>query len=235
MNSKTIQPTTAQNSRSAWQRARRPTEIAARRKAILDAARGLLDEEGIEAATLSEIARSAGLSKASCYRYFETREAILLEIAIEEVRGWADELVDRLAPLTGNRDIDGTARAFAAVTNNRGRFCVLLSSLSMVLERNVGETAILQFKRHFNSIAFETATATKAVLPDLSSAQLELFMRFLAAAIAGTWPAANPAPIVAGVMEREEFRAVRSSFEDALFDYCRLMLIGLHKEASRET
>ena len=235
MNSKTIQPTTAQNSRSAWQRARRPTEIAARRKAILDAARGLLDEEGIEAATLSEIARSAGLSKASCYRYFETREAILLEIAIEEVRGWADELVDRLAPLTGNRDIDGTARAFAAVTNNRERFCVLLSSLSMVLERNVGETAILQFKRRFNSIAFETATATKAVLPDLSSAQLELFMRFLAAAIAGTWPATNPAPIVAGVMEREEFRAVRSGFEDALFDYCRLMLIGLHKEASRET
>ena len=57
--------------REEWQRARRPGEKAARREAILSAARSLLDDEGVEGTTLSEIGRESGVSKASCYRNFE--------------------------------------------------------------------------------------------------------------------------------------------------------------------
>ncbi len=213
-----------------WQRARRPEEKAARREAILAAARSLLDDEGVEGTTLSEIGRESGVSKASCYRYFESREAILLEVAVEEVQGWAAEINERLAPLAESHDVDGVARAYAAATVARPRFCMLLSALSSVLERNVSEEAVLQFKRRFNGAAFETVEGVRRAIPDLSAKQMELFMRFLATAIAGAWPSANPSPVVAKVMKRDEFAAVKSELEPSIYDYCRLVLRGLLAE-----
>ncbi len=220
--------------RTEWQRARRPEEKAERREAILSAAISLLDESGVEGTTLSEIARQSGVSKASCYRYFESREAILLELAVEEVRGWAADVEQRLEPLSGSRDVDAVARAFASATAARPRFCMLLSALSSVLEHNVSADAVLHFKRQFNGAAFQTVDGVRRALPELSPGQMQLFMRFLAMAIAGAWPSANPPPVVEEVMRREEFDAVRSEFEPSIFDYCRLVLRGLVAEALDE-
>ncbi len=219
------------SARVEWQRARRPEEKAARREAILAAAESLLEERGVEGTTLSEIARESGVSKASCYRYFESREAILLEVAVEEVRGWAAEVEERLEPLAGSRDIDGVARAYAVATAARPRFCMLLSALSSVLEHNVSAEAVLRFKRRFNGAALETADGIQRAIPELSDEQMALFMRFLSTAIAGAWPMANPPPVVAGVLRRKEFASVKSELEPSIFDYCRLVLRGLLAEA----
>ena len=53
--------------------ARNPEHKLVRKEAILSAARYLVDTEGVEGTTLSDIARQANLSKANCYRYFENR------------------------------------------------------------------------------------------------------------------------------------------------------------------
>ena len=218
--------------REDWQRARRPEEKAARREAILSAAKALLDEKGLDDTTISEIGRASGVSKASCYRYFESREAILLEVAVEEVRAWAAEIVTELEPLAGSRDLEGVARVYAKATAARPRFCMLSSALSSVLERNVSADGVLQFKRRFNGAAFETVDGVRKAVPELTSQQMELFMRFLYAAIAGSWPGAASSPAIKRVMRRKEFDAVRSDFETSIFDYCRLMLRGLVDEAS---
>ncbi len=217
--------------RPDWQRARRPEEKAARREAILRAAESLLDDKGVDGTTLSEIARESGVSKASCYRYFESREAILLEVAVEEVREWAADVRERLEPLAGTRDLEGIARAYAAATSSRPRFCMLLSALSSVLEHNVRAESVLDFKRRFNGAAFETVAGVREAIPELSDLQVACFMRFLSTAIAGAWPMANPPPVVANLMQREEFASVRSELEPSLFDYCRLVLRGLLAEA----
>jgi AcrR family transcriptional regulator len=133
-----------------WQRARRPEHKAARRDAILAAAISLLDEQGVEGATLTEIARRAGLSKANCYRYYESREAILLSVTLDEARAWTTSIVDRLTSLAGSGDIDGVAQVFASTSAERPRLCMLISCLSSVLERNVSAEAIASFKRAFH-------------------------------------------------------------------------------------
>ncbi|MBI2760222.1 MAG: TetR/AcrR family transcriptional regulator [Chloroflexi bacterium] len=45
--------------------------------AILDAAARVFSERGYERATMTEVARAAGFSKASAYHYFESKEAVL--------------------------------------------------------------------------------------------------------------------------------------------------------------
>ena len=142
-------PAGADSEPADWLRARRPEHKQERRDSILAAARRLLDADGVEGATLSAIAREAGLSKANCYRYFESREAILLVVILDEVRAWAAEIDARLEVLPPHKDVDGVVEVFVQTTLERPRLCMLLSCLWSVLERNVGIESIADFKRSF--------------------------------------------------------------------------------------
>lgn len=56
------------------------------RQEILHAAARLFAQRGYTAATMSEVARESGLSKATLYHYFGDKQAILEEIALTHVR-----------------------------------------------------------------------------------------------------------------------------------------------------
>ena len=53
------------------------------RNGLLDAARGILEEQSLEALTLRAVARRAGVSHAAPYRHFPNHEALLVELSIE--------------------------------------------------------------------------------------------------------------------------------------------------------
>lgn len=57
---------------------RRPSASAHRR--VLDAARRLFAERGIEATSMDAIAASSGVSKATIYKHWADKEALLLEV-----------------------------------------------------------------------------------------------------------------------------------------------------------
>src|SRR4051812_29569468 len=78
--------------RSRFLRARSPEEKDLRRKAILVAARSLIDDHDTIDFSLNDVARRARMSKPNLYRYFESREEILLLILIKEVRTACDRL-----------------------------------------------------------------------------------------------------------------------------------------------
>ena len=61
-----------------FQRARKPEERIIRRDALLAAAAELFDEGGPAGAGLNAIAARAGFTKSNVYRYFESREEVLL-------------------------------------------------------------------------------------------------------------------------------------------------------------
>lgn len=57
------------------------------REALIDAARAQIADKGVHGFTLAEITRTLGVSPASVYRHFPSREALVGEVAH---RGWAD-------------------------------------------------------------------------------------------------------------------------------------------------
>ena len=210
-----------------WQRARRPEHKAERRDAILAAAVSLVERQGVEGTTLTEIARRAGLSKANCYRYFESREAILLSVTLDETEAWTASVIDRLTPLAGSGDIDAVAKVYSRASAERPRLCMLISALSSVLERNVSVEAVATFKRAFHPIILGSADAFRAAIPELPAEQVGTFLLFEGMFTAGTWPNANPAPAVAEVLQHEEFSHGRIDFEATLFAHARVVLYGL--------
>ena len=210
-----------------WKRARRPEQKAERRRAILDATVALLDEVGIDGATLSEIARRAELSKANCYRYFESREAILLELTLGESRAWMTEIEAGLAPLAGSGDVDAVAEVFVAATVARPRLCTLYSAVYSVMERNVNPDGVVEFKRAFHEAILSSGDSIAGALPALTVEAADRFVLYLGFFIAGAWPSANPTPAVAERLAQDASLPAPRDFAETLRGHTRVTLRGL--------
>jgi len=63
-----------------------PKRLKARKEQILEAAGKVFAKKGFHEATISEIAREAGLSDATIYEYFSTKEELLFSIPRETTR-----------------------------------------------------------------------------------------------------------------------------------------------------
>ena len=63
-----------------FQRARNEEQREIRRRAILDTAAAMLDEMSVAEVSLNELSRRVGLAKSNVLRYFESREAVLLDL-----------------------------------------------------------------------------------------------------------------------------------------------------------
>jgi len=79
-----------------------------RERAILDAAESLLEEHGVDPLTVEAIARGAGISRASLYFYFGSKQDVLsalvartVELVAADARQAADD--DRAAPVESVR------------------------------------------------------------------------------------------------------------------------------------
>lgn len=204
-----------------FQRARSPERKAERRASILEAARALLDEGGPEAATLSAIASRAGVVKSGLYRYFESREEILIQLLIdgcekmvEELEAEAEMLVAEDAP-PARRVLHlaaGTAECFA----ERPRLCHLMSIMAGTLEQNISVPKVIELKRAMHVLHERSVAALVRGHGGLSVNGAEIAMRMIFTSVAGLWPIANPGPRVQEAMETANLPSFAVDFTDAL-------------------
>lgn len=212
--------------RQSWQRARSPAQKAERVDAILDAARTLLDTDGLEGTGLNAIARQAGLSKPNLYVYFESREAILLQLLLKEAAAWAKALKRKLDTLEGTGDIDQVACAFADSIARRRTFCTLFAAVATVFEHNVGSETVAEFKREFLAIAAPAISSLAAALPALSEQRAFWCLAVLMMSATGMWAHCHPAPAVKTVLSRPEFATTKLDFKETTREHAACFLRG---------
>lgn len=191
-----------------FQRARKPEEIEARRDALLAAAAELFDAEGPQGAGLNAIAAKAGFTKSNVYRYFESREQVLLELFLGEMEKMVPAACARLAAAEEG-DVAGLAGIIAGAFISRPRLGQLVAILSSVLEANVSEETIVRTKRTMGARTAVLAEALQAKLPGASVADCLWAISMVGTLVAGMWPGAHPSPVAARVLAREEFAALR--------------------------
>jgi len=197
----------------AWQRARSPEQKEQRRAAIFDAASAVYARDGLEKASLNAIAREAGLSKANLYRYFESREAIFLDLAMEDYTEWVGAVEQALAPLAGSDDEQAVVAALVRTFAERPRLCSLASSLSSVLEHNVSVDVVVAFKTRMMTVVLRLGNAVQVAMPSLSMEATRQFLLVANFLVAGMWPSANPPPAVVEALQRPELEFACIDFE----------------------
>jgi AcrR family transcriptional regulator len=135
-----------------FQRARSEEQREVRRRAILETASAMLDEMPVAEVTLNELSRRVGLAKTAVLRYFESREAVLLDLMDHRTATWLTELEQELARGVeagrsaverGEQMADVLSRSLAA----RTVLCDLYGAQGGVLERNVSVEVARRHKR----------------------------------------------------------------------------------------
>ncbi len=84
---------------------RKAREKAARRQAILDAARRVFADKGLRAATIDDVAEAAELGKGTIYLYFKSKEEMFAALKLEGLTRLAarfEAAVDRKLPADQN-------------------------------------------------------------------------------------------------------------------------------------
>jgi AcrR family transcriptional regulator len=89
--------------------------LDARRKEILDGARSAFAEHGYEGATVAKLEEATGLSRGAIFHYFENKNDLFVELAIEMNTRFGDILLER-----------GLDEAFRALTQENPEWLAVL-------------------------------------------------------------------------------------------------------------
>ena len=216
-----------------FQRARSEEQREARRRSILGAAAAMLAEMPVADVTLNELSRRAGLAKSNVLRYFESREAVLLELLDSAWQDWLAQLegdladaVDATAPLA--QRADQLAAAVAASLASRPMLCDLISAQAAVLERNVSPQVAAQYKRA--SIAGITALGALvlryiAELGEHDAVRLAGVVTLMTGAL---WPHTQPSAAMLAAYEADPaLAAMRVDFTATVRELLEVMIAGL--------
>lgn len=155
-----------------WLEAER-TELAAER--ILDAAGALFVERGVDKPGMDEVARAAGCSRATLYRYFENRQALIYAFAHREARLITKQVGQAVAevPDPRRRVVEAVLACLAAV-RERPHLAAWYAGDSTVLREVLHDSPVIR------GIAQSyLASDAEVTDPDLADWILRIILSFL--------------------------------------------------------
>jgi AcrR family transcriptional regulator len=224
---------------TTFQRARSDEQRAIRRQTILDTAAAMLEEMPVSELSLNELSRRVGLAKSNVLRYFDSREAVLLELLDSLSREWLAHLSEEI-PATVSRRAGFERRAeqlagvLARSLAERPVLCDILSSQAAVLEHNVSTESIASFKRRSVATAATFVGLIRGALPELSEDQAWRLVLGAMLLTSSLWAHATPPQAVLDAYEQiPELRSMRLDFAETLEDTLATLAVGMHARSGR--
>lgn len=167
----------------------------------MSAAARLFAERDYEKVLMADIAAEAGLAKGTVYLYFDTKEALFLELVTEQLSAWTTQLTDTLN--RENPDSASIAAAFVTTLSERPVLVRLLALLHVVLERNIDADLMRNFKYQLLKLISPLGKALEDLLV-LSPGQGKRVLLWAHAMIVGLAQMTHPSPVLEEVFRQEE-------------------------------
>jgi AcrR family transcriptional regulator len=215
-----------------FQRARSEEQREIRRQAILDTAAAMLEVMPVSEVTLNELSRRAGLAKSNVLRYFESREAILLELLDRAAKLWLSELPGQLAAGVAAEGTPGERADQLAVVLARSvapqrQLCDLLSSQASVLEHNVSAEVVARYKRAMSDNHVALTELALGYLPELGDDGAWRACAMAMVFIGALWSyTQHPASVLAAYEADPSLAVLRLDFTPALEEALATLLSG---------
>ncbi|MBE1495316.1 AcrR family transcriptional regulator [Amycolatopsis lexingtonensis] len=190
-----------------FQRARSAEQREERRRTILDTALAMLDEMPVADVSLNELSRRVGLAKSNVLRYFESREAVLLELLQGALRDWLAEVADELAAgVDRDRPAGERGEAFAAVVARslarRTVLCDLIGAQAGVLEHNVSVGVVVRFKQSALTSLESMADLLRRYVPEVGAEAASVCLMAMIMT-GGLWTHCRPSPSALAAYEAD--------------------------------
>ncbi|SNS63957.1 transcriptional regulator, TetR family [Streptosporangium subroseum] len=224
---------------ATFQRARSEEQRAERRRAILDTATAMLAEMPVAQLSLNELSRRVGLAKSNVLRYFESREAVLLELLDVALQEWLEHLD---GALTAAVDADAApfergdqvAATLAASLAARPVLCDLIGAQAAVLERNVSPQVAAEYKHAIVANAHVLVRLVREHVRELGEHDAIRFAGAATMATGAVWTHAQPSAAMLAAYEADpSLAAMRLDFTSTLREIFEVLLTGLLARPSR--
>lgn len=208
------------------ERARSTEDKELRRRAFVEAARLLFAERGLSGFAMADVAERAGVSRATLYLYWTTREELLLSVLEELLWQWLDELDGRLdetrVPVPPRKLTKLVCDSLASY-EPLGR---LLAVLQTVLEHNVSRASIVRFKSELAFRMAATGARLERQIP-LGEGEGVRVLLHLNALLVGLVQMADSAPLVQEVLSQPPLTALKVELPQELQAALLTYFVGL--------
>jgi AcrR family transcriptional regulator len=221
-----------------FQRAHTEEQRAVRRRQIVDTAAAMLTEMPVAQLSLNGLSRRACLAKSNVLRYFESREAVLLELMTTELQAWLAELDELLQPSDGTlrERGDRLAAVLADSLARRPVLCDLISAQATVLEHNVSTEAALTHKRAAHRALEIQSEQILRCLPELGRPDAERLCAVTVLVASSAWSYGRPPPaMLAAYAADPALAALRIDFTDLMRQMLEVTISGLLARADQTT
>lgn len=216
-------------SQATFSRARNEEQRAQRREDILAAATQLLADTRVADLSLNELARRVGLAKSNVLRYFESREAVLLELYGREFASWLDALETELDArgTTSARTPESLAAVVASTAAARPVFAELCAAAPGILEHNISGPVARDYKR---ALLADTARLGALASPWIGDDPRDVlvFVGTVTLGIGGIWSSCRLSPGMAEAYRLDrELARFRVDFQPSLETLVLTVIRGL--------
>jgi AcrR family transcriptional regulator len=151
-------------SASEWKARPESPEYDTVRRGLIDAAEAIVREHGAAALRLDSVGDAVGLHRSSVYRYFDSKEELLIAVVVQATLRLGREVIEAIGP-SARADrfiVDGLAMALARIATEPVHRSLMAPSTSEAMTR-VGTRALTEGMRPLVEPMF-VAAAEQGVL-----------------------------------------------------------------------
>jgi AcrR family transcriptional regulator len=221
-----------------FQRARTDEQRSQRRRQILDTAAAMLTEMPVAELSLNKLSRRVCLAKANVLRYFESREAVLLDLLDTETQTWIAELRNEHATIEGTTRERGDRLADLLATSlaRRPVLCDLLSAQGAVLEQNISTEAGIRHKQAARQSLQALAQFVLSHLPELGPDGAAALVESTLLMAMTAWQCSRPSDAMLAVYASDPaLAAMRLDFTDLVRRTTAVTASGLLARRTEQT
>jgi AcrR family transcriptional regulator len=197
------------------QRAIDTEDKAARRAAILLAARQRYVADGYQIPSVARIAADAGLAKGTVYLYFRAKEEIFVALLAEEFAGLIEDANAFFSGDFSPADLPGFIGRYVEYLDTHPELLRLDAMAYSVLEQNLPEAQLRTFKLELTHRLVEAGKRVDAALGLTAGRGTQLLMRTYALT-RGLWQSLDYPPAMKAVLAATEFAPIRPDFRTEL-------------------
>lgn len=204
----------------SFRRARTQEQFDERREEILKCCKELFEKSGYEGVNFKAISQNTTLNRTSIYNYYNTKEEILLDILLQEILAWSEEIAQNPA-----KDKESIASLLSQTLAKRKLMMDLLCILITTLEPNSSLEFLTHFKLQSSCVLEKITKVFARVCPDSSKLMDTSFLFF--SFVLGLYPLCNPTPKQIEAMKNAQSILAFPKFEELCYQGIMRLLAGV--------
>ncbi len=196
----------------SFQRARSNEHIQERIKEIVSVASEIYNSAGYEGLSFNAISKLTNFTRPTIYKYFNTKEEILLKILLSDAEAWVTSLINSFK-LNRIYSIEEVADIWANTISENYRLLNLYSMLFTTIEKNVSLEALVEFKKSFIKLQWSIVKLVSQLFPKASMTDIESFINNHLALALGLYPMCELCEIQIKAIELSEIQYTPPDFK----------------------